>query len=270
MKGFRAFAAVVVMLIGTARVIAAPPDVATIVSQMKQALEPARSSLRKVTLTVNQEGETATLELGEARGKVGDANNVLLVVLAPADLRGAAFLVKEEAAGANDTTWMYLPAVRRVRTLVSSEAYSAFLNSDFTYADLSFVSTRPTVTLQADETSGGKHVYRLRAVPKESWYYSRIETAVAADSSLPTERQYFDPAGALWKVERWEAVSTIDGVPTALKVSMEDVQAKSASTLTVTALQYGAQVPDTLLQPRGLPAAATSPVWNGLKAPVAR
>jgi Outer membrane lipoprotein-sorting protein len=93
---------------------------------------------------------------------------------------------------------------------------------------------------------------------------------VAADSSLPTECRYFDPAGALWKVERWEAVSTIDGVPTALKVSMEDVQAKSTSTLTVTALQYGAQVPDTLLQPRGLPAAATSPVWNELKAPVAK
>jgi hypothetical protein len=47
---------------------------------------------------------------------------------------------------------------------------------------------------------------------------------------------------------------------------MEDVQAKSTSTLTVTALQYGAQVPDTLLQPRGLPAAATSPLWNGLAA----
>jgi hypothetical protein len=125
--------------------------------------------------------------------------------------------------------------------------------------------------MKSEETSsGGVRAYRLRAVPKENWYYAKIETTVAADSYLPIERHYFDPAGALWKVERWEGVAVINGVPTALRVSIDDVQYKSRSTLTVTDLQYGAQVPEALLQPNNLPEAVNSPVWSKLAAPVGK
>jgi hypothetical protein len=93
---------------------------------------------------------------------------------------------------------------------------------------------------------------------------------MAADSFLPIERHYFDPAGALWKVERWEGVVTIQGVPTALRMGIEDVQAKSRSTLRVTDLEYGAQVPEALFEPRNLPQAVGSPVWDKLVAPVGR
>jgi hypothetical protein len=51
---------------------------------------------------------------------------------------------------------------------------------------------------------------------------------------------------------------------------MDDVQAKSVSTIAVTDLQYGATVPDALLEPDGLPLAATSPIWTSLNAPVGR
>jgi hypothetical protein len=73
---------------------ASSPDAATIVGRMKLALEPAQSSLRRVTLAVSQDGETRELTLGEARGKAGDESHILVVVLAPADLRGTAFLVR--------------------------------------------------------------------------------------------------------------------------------------------------------------------------------
>jgi hypothetical protein len=248
--------------------MAAPPTAATIVGQMKQALEPPKSSLRKVTLTVSQGGETSTVQLGEARGRHGDKNHVLIVVLSPTDLRGTAFLVKEEQTGPNDVTSAYIPWIRRVRTLVAPEAYSAFLNSDFTYSDLSFVDVRETVTLEGEETHDGAKVYKLKAVPKQKWYYSSIETTVAADTGMPIERRYFDPAGALWKVARWEGVSVIDGFPTALSVTIEDVQAKSSSTMTITDLKYDATVPDALLQTMNMPAAATSPLWTALDAPV--
>jgi hypothetical protein len=46
------------------------------------------------------------------------------------------------------------------------------------------------------------------------------------------------------------------------------VQAKSLSTITVTDLRYGAEIPDALLQPAALPKASTSPIWTSLNAPV--
>jgi hypothetical protein len=250
--------------------MAAPPTAATIVGKMKQALEPPKSSLRKLTLSVSQGGETSTVQLGEARGASGAKSHVLIVVLSPSDLKGTAFLVREEQTGPNDTTAAYIPWIRRVRTLVAPEAYSAFLNSDFTYSDLSFVNIRETVTLEGEETRDGAKVYKLKAVPAQKWYYSSIETTVAADTYMPIERRYFDPAGALWKVERWEGVSVIDGFPTALSVTIEDVQAKSSSTMTITDLKYDAKVPDALLQSANVPSAATSSVWTALDAPVGK
>src|SRR5437660_1757457 len=83
--------------------------------------------------------------------------------------------------------------------------------------------------------------------PAQRWYYTRIVTTVAADSFLPIERQFYDPANQLWKVERFQGVSTINGVPTVLTLSMDDVQAKSRTTITVTDLKYGARIPEALL-----------------------
>src|SRR5262245_42765151 len=98
--------------------IAQTPDVQTLVRGMKQALEPARPSLRKLTLTVAQGGATSSVTLGQARGTVAGGNRILTVVLAPADLRGTAYLVEEQTAGDANQLWVYVPAIGRVRTVV--------------------------------------------------------------------------------------------------------------------------------------------------------
>src|SRR5262245_47959208 len=117
MKGLRTLGFMALVLAIARGAVAGPPDAATVASNMKQALEPSQPSLRKVTLSVTQDGETREVLLGEARGKVGNEHHELVVVLSPVDLRGTAFLVKEEPASQSDTTWMYIPAVRRVRKL---------------------------------------------------------------------------------------------------------------------------------------------------------
>jgi hypothetical protein len=237
---------------------------------MKQAIEPAQSSLRKSTLAVAQQGSSSKVVLGEARGKRGESNRILTVVLAPPDLKGMAYLVQEAPASPNNVVSVWLPAIGRVRTLVSPEAFSAFLNSDFTYADLGFTSLRSTYTVEGEDTVAGARAFRIQAVPPERWYYTRIVTTVNADTSLPIERKFYDAANELWKVERFQGVSTVNGVPTVITTSMDDVQAKSVSTITVTDLQYGATIPDALLEPDGLPQAANSPIWASLNAPVGR
>ena len=247
---------------------AAPPDIATIVGRMKQALEPPKSSVRKMTFTVTQDGATSQVQLGQARGKAADGNRILNVVLVPADLRGTAFVVQEAPASAANKQWAYVPAIGRVRTVVSPEAFSAFLNSDFTFADLGFAPLRSKYKVLGEDNVQGTHVYRIEETPPQQWYYARIVSTLSAESFLPIERQFYDPANQLWKVERFEGVSTIQGVPTVLSTSMEDVQAKSRSTIAITDLQYDAQIPPALLDPSALPDAAKSPVWTSLSAPV--
>jgi hypothetical protein len=250
---------------------AAPPDPSTILTRMKAATEPPQASLRRMTLTVTAtDGTSAPVVLGQARGGAADSRRILTVVLAPPELKGTAYLTQEQAAGPNDKVWAWLPAIGRVRTLVAPEAFAAFLNSDFTYSDLGFVSLRSRTTLLEEGTVGGTKTYRIDTVPKDAWYYSHYETTVAADSFMPIECKFFDPANALWKVMRWEGTAAMNDVPTALKITIDDVQSKSKSTITVTDLRYGVAVPDELLQPTGLPKAAGSPLWTSLNAPVSK
>src|SRR5262249_4262928 len=161
-------------LLGAGPGVAAPPDVKTIIANMKQAMEPAPASLRKVRLTVAQEGTVSSITLGEARAKGADGNRILAVVLAPADLRGTAYLTLEQPASSADKLWVYVPAIGRVREVVSPEAYSAVLNSDFTYADLGFVTLRSKYSVLGEETTNGVHVYKIQAVPPQTWYYARV------------------------------------------------------------------------------------------------
>jgi hypothetical protein len=259
-----------IAILSAANARAQTPDVQALVGGMKQALEPARPSLRKMTLTVAQEGTTSTVTLGQARGTVGGANRILTVVLAPADLRGTAYLVQEQAASASDQLWAYVPAIGRVRTVVGPEAFSAFLNSDFTYSDLGFTALRWTYTAKDGDAVNGAKTYRVEGVPQQQWYYARVASLIAADGFMPIQRDFFDPANQPWKVERFEKVKTVNGVPTPLLVSMDDTQSKSRTTLTITDLAYDAQVPEALLKPEGLPKAIASPVWSSLKAPVGK
>jgi outer membrane lipoprotein-sorting protein len=256
------FAALVVVSTLVVPAAAAPPDVRALVQRMKAALEPARPGVRRLTLTVDQDGETSQLTVGEARKQMsGGAWRILLSALAPSGIQGTSYLV-QEGGPARDTQWLYLPYVRRVRTVASTEAYSAFLNSDFTYADLGFVGTGATYTLLGEGAARGAKTYRIQAVPKETWYYSRWVTTIDAETGMPISRDIYDTGNHLWKRQRWERVTVIDGVALPTQISMEDVQARSRSDIRVTGADYDASLPDTLFDPEQLPAAGRAAVWS--------
>ena len=255
-------ASVALLFLAASRTVAGAPDAASIVHHMKEALEPARSSTRKLTIAVSgQTGQAAQWTAGQAREKRGDGSRVLTVILAPEDARGLAILIQDRGNEA-DKQWVYVPAVRRVRELARVEAYQAFLNTDFTYADLGFVNPRERYELLGTEQRDGVQTYKVQAVPREQWYYSRIVTWVAADSWLPIRREFHDPAGLLWKVETWGNVVRIDGVPIPLLDKMEDVRQGGSTEMRMSEVLWDRELPPALFDPKNLPEAASSPVWG--------
>jgi hypothetical protein len=245
---------------------ATPPDVGKLVRRMKVALEPARPSVRKLTITISaQDGEATRWVVGQARKQLKDGSRILTVILAPPDQKGTAFLMLEGRSGTSGVEQaVYIPAVRRVRTLLPVEGFRAFLESDFTLADLGFVSLRATYRLLGVESHKGVRAYKIQEVPGASqakWYYSRIVTWIAADSSLPLERDFYDPSGTLWKVETFEQVTDINGIPTILRLRMEDREEKQSSEINVSEVRYDVDLPDNLFERTNLPRAAAAPLW---------
>ena len=84
----------------------------------------------------NKRGEESTREV---RIKVieveNDGDRTIFVFDRPRDVKGTAFLVhahKEEA----DDQWLYLPALKRVKRISSSNQSGSFMGSEFSYEDM--------------------------------------------------------------------------------------------------------------------------------------
>ncbi len=239
------------------------PDVNTLVGRMKEALEPAKSSVRQMNLSISGEtGGTTEWSVAQARKVVDGTGRILNVLLAPASSRGIASLTID---GNPAETALFVPSVRRVRTLVPRDGYESFLGSDFTYFDLGFVRRQDKYTSLGTDMRNGKEAWKIEQVPTSSWFYSKIVLWIDPTTLLPVERDFYSPAGELWKVQTFDKVVTIDGQPVALKTTMEDKQTGGTSTITISDLRFGVDVPDSLFERSGLPQAAAAPIWKGLK-----
>jgi hypothetical protein len=234
------------------------PDVATIVERSKAALEPRVPSVRTMRILVSgEDGGTREWTAAQARKRLNNSNWMLTVVLAPEDVRGQALLVQEHAEGP-DRQWTYLPHVRRVREIVPVSKYQAFLGTDFTLADFGFMTAHRSYKLLGREEVGGKPAYKIEEIPEERWYYWRVVTWVSADNWMPLRREFYAPGDTLWKVEDFGQITTIDGVPTALHLRMDDVRLKARSEIRVSKVSYGVDIPDSLFDPAHLSASVDS------------
>src|SRR5262245_29054334 len=98
-----------------------PPDVATLVARVKAAMEPPKSSIRQLNLSISGEmGGTTQWTVAQARKVVEDHGRILNVLLAPASNRGIASLAID---GNPPETQLFVPWVRRVRTLIPRDGY---------------------------------------------------------------------------------------------------------------------------------------------------
>jgi hypothetical protein len=236
-----------------------------VVRKMKEVFEPARPSIRKVEITTTSDRETVHWVARQAMKQFPDGKRMVMVLMEPDDVKGNAYIIWEPKEKPS-AVWTYMPFLRRVRELVNVDAYEHFLGTDFTYADLGFVRLHPQYRLLGEEEHGGRETYKIEeSVPKERAYYSRVITWVTKDSMLPVQRDYYDVAGILWKTETFET-ETIDGVPTAIRIQMKDLQEKSTTKLRVSDVRYDVDVPDALFDPLKLPTVTSAPIWQNILA----
>jgi len=241
-----------------------PPSADQIVQQMKAALEPPKASVRTMTLTFDDRGTRTAFGLVQARKRLADGDRSLTVLLEPEGARGIAYLMAA-TSGSEPAEWLYVPYVQRTRKLVPAENYQSFMDTDFTYADLGLLPADTRNTLLGTEQVDGKKAYKVESIPGSTvkqWYYSRSVTWVDADTLLPLRREYFSPAGDLFKTATFGSVTRVDGIPTPLETTITNVGSNTSTTLLVTSVSYDANVPDSMFAPEGLRSIADSDYWK--------
>lgn len=185
-------------------------------------------------------------------------------MLEPAYEKGMAYLIWERE-NKPDLMFVYIPGIRRVKKMTGFvDQYTSFLGTDFKFADLGCIKLHKYYCLLGEENHGGVQAYKIEAkISKEKNYYSKIITWVNADSFLPLQRDYYDPAGALWKTELFEDVSVINGVLIPLRLKMKDLIDDQSTEVYFSNVEYDKIVPDSLFNPYELPQASARECWQG-------
>ena len=88
----------------------------------------------------DQKGRVRTREIYMATKTFeDDLEKRLIIFMAPADIKGTGMLIFDYE-NKQDDMWMYMPALRKTRRIVSSEKSKSFMGSEFSNADMAAVN----------------------------------------------------------------------------------------------------------------------------------
>ena len=97
----------------------------------------------------------------------GQTEKKLIRFLSPADVKGTGFLTFDYREK-DDDKWLYMPALRKTRRIVSSENAKSFMGSEFSYADMTPLAVEDfTYNILGEEDIIGVLCWIIEITPKD-------------------------------------------------------------------------------------------------------
>lgn len=175
-------------------------------------------------------------------------------ILCPPDIKGTKFLVWAYPR-ISDERWIYLPSLRVIRRISTSDVSGSFIGTNFSYEDVSlrFVDDY-TYRLLRSESFNGQECYVIEGIPKmeDTGYSKRIFWVRKDIFTLAKEEFYRKKDNNLWKVEEINDIKKIDGIWTYIKTTMYDLLEGSKTTVIFENLEFNTAIPDKIFTKRFL------------------
>jgi len=182
----------------------------------------------------NSHGEETSREMrSRILEQESDGDKALVIFDSPGDVRGTAFLSFTHKEGSDDQ-WLYLPALKRVKRIASSNKSGPFVGSEFAYEDISSQEVEKyTYRYLRDEALDGRDHFVVERDPVDpkSGYTKQI-VWVDKEHYRPSKIEYFDRGGKrlktltmtgyrqyldrYWRADRWDMVNHQTGKSTVL------------------------------------------------------
>ncbi len=149
----------------------------------------------------NRHGQESIREMHNKTLEVAnDGDKTIIVFDKPRDVKGTAFLSYTHATRPDDQ-WLYLPALKRVKRISSSNKSGPFMGSEFAYEDISSQEVEKyTYKFIRDDQLDGRDVFVLERFPeyKNSGYTRQI---VWLDKKMyqPLQIEFYDRKKSLLK-----------------------------------------------------------------------
>ncbi|MBQ4377767.1 MAG: outer membrane lipoprotein-sorting protein [Treponema sp.] len=206
-----------------------------------------------MTLT-DKKGQTRVREVIEKSKDFGTVKKSVIVFTTPKDVSGVGYLMfdyDEEADGTKKDTdsWLYLPAVKKVRRISGSDSSGDFMGTDFTYEDMGERGlSKDDFTLLGEEAVDGTECYKLEAKAKDLKDKNpRRIFWIGKENFMLYKGEFYDRQNNLQRELFCSEIKIIDGFWTTGKMLMKNVQKNHTTLLEMKNVSYGVSVDDSLL-----------------------
>lgn len=203
----------------------------------------------------NEKGNERIRKMATATKKFGDITKMMMKFTEPADVKGTALLVYDYE-NKNDDMWIYMPALRKSRRIVSSEKGKNFMGSEFTNADMS----KPNMTdfnfkITGEEFIDTKKYWIIESTPKtpvlENEYgFSRKIARIDQLNYLTLSMEYYDIGGKLLRIQTIKDYKKqSNGSYFAYYMEMKNLQNGRKSVMTIDQFQPGSSMTEAQFSP---------------------
>ena len=244
-----------------AMVLSAEPDAKQIMTRSQEATKMAGSESIATLAIFDNKGNTRVRKFSSASKKYPDGvSKMVMRFLEPADVKGTGILTFDNE-NRDDDMWIYLPALRKTRRIISAEKTKSFMGSEFSNADITTPNIDDyTYTLSGSESIRGIDCWKIEAVPAsgdiaESFGYSKKILWVAKTDYMARKTEYYDLDGKLLKVLDIFAVKLLDekhGKYQAVDLTMTNVRNKRKSQFKIDKIVFNPDVNDEYFTTRYL------------------
>ncbi len=197
---------------------------------------------------ISENGDVDSRMVEEWSAEEGDLESTLMVFRSPATVANTRFLQKQND-GRDDDKWIYLPALKRVRRIASSDGDKSFMGTDMTYSDMDTREvSQDTHDLLGEERVGSWDCYKVKgqAVDPEDSQYSYRVTWFDKATWYPVKVEMYDREQKLLKVMTVEKLEQISGYWTPMEVKMSNVQTGHSTVVSMVKIVFDEPISDRL------------------------
>lgn len=189
-----------------------------------------------------------------------DGTESFVRFIEPADVNGTKFLTIPHKGGDSEQR-LYLPALKKVRKIASSDKSGEFVQSDLFYYDMesreladqtyTFLSENETIN---DPAFAGKKFYKIEMKAKSSNSpYAKTVAWVSMDDSFAYKLEVYDKKdNALWKTITFSKVDLIKGVLVPLQTQVVNHKKGSKTLMSMDAPKLNTGLKDDVFSVKNL------------------
>jgi hypothetical protein len=180
----------------------------------------------------------------------GATEKRIIRFLSPAEIKGTGMLIYDYDER-NDDMWIYMPALRKTRRIISNEKSKSFMGSEFSNADMSAPSLEDfDYTITGSEVIEGTDCWIVEMIPVNEEImnkvgYDRQLAWIGKQDFVFRKAEYYDEDDDLFKQMISSGVRQIDPSGKkymATRMEMNNMQNGRKSVMTIDKIQYNPNV----------------------------